>query len=112
MITIFSIPKPFRGHIGTIQRNAIGSWIHLHPGCEVILFGDEEGTSQVAEEFGIRHEPNVKTNEYGTPLLNDMFERAGKIARHGILTFVNCDIVLMSDFMRAVERIRSHREKF
>ena len=41
MITIFSTPKPFRGHIGVIQRNALKSWTLLHPDVEMILFGDE-----------------------------------------------------------------------
>jgi hypothetical protein len=26
-MTLFAIPKPFVGHIGVIQRNALGSWI-------------------------------------------------------------------------------------
>ena len=26
MLTIFTTPKPFRGHIGIIQRNALKSW--------------------------------------------------------------------------------------
>ena len=42
MLTIFSTPKPFRGHIGVIQRNAIESWKRIHPDVEIILFGDEE----------------------------------------------------------------------
>ncbi len=31
MITIFAIPKPFKGHIDVIQRNAIQSWTKLSP---------------------------------------------------------------------------------
>lgn len=30
MLTIFATPKPFQGHVGIIQRNAIGSWVRLH----------------------------------------------------------------------------------
>ena len=59
MLTIFSTPKPFVGHIDIIQRNAIKSWTLLHPDVEVILFGDEEGAAEVCQEFGIRHEPEV-----------------------------------------------------
>lgn len=57
MITFFSTPKPFRGHIGVIQRNAIRSWKLAHPDAEVILFGDEEGASETARDLGARHEP-------------------------------------------------------
>jgi len=50
MITFFTTPKPFRGHIGVIQRNAIHSWKLVHPEAEVILFGNEEGAAEVARE--------------------------------------------------------------
>jgi hypothetical protein len=46
MLTIFAIPKPFRGHIGVIQRNAICSWLELRQACEIILLGDDEGTAE------------------------------------------------------------------
>ena len=39
MLTILSTPKPFEGHIGLIQRNAIGSWVRLSPRPQIILFG-------------------------------------------------------------------------
>ncbi len=42
MLTLFTIPKPFAGHIGLIQRNAIASWTLL-PGVRgssaLILLG-------------------------------------------------------------------------
>ena len=57
MLTLFSTPKPFRGHIAVIQTNAIRSWLELEPACEVILFGDEEGTAEVAAAF--RPEPSA-----------------------------------------------------
>ena len=31
MLTLVSTAKPFRGHFGLIQRNAIRSWAMLHP---------------------------------------------------------------------------------
>lgn len=42
-LTIFAMPKPFGGHIATIQKNAIRSWARLRP-AQIILFGDEPGT--------------------------------------------------------------------
>ena len=51
MLTIFSTPKPFQGHIGVIQRNAIGSWKQLHPDVEIVLFGDDEGAAEVVVQF-------------------------------------------------------------
>ena len=55
MLTIFALPKPFRGHAGVIQRNAIQSWLRLQPACEVILLGDEPGTREVAAQVGAHY---------------------------------------------------------
>jgi hypothetical protein len=107
MLTIFTTPKPFRGPESVTQRNAIKSWTLLDPDVEVILFGDEEGSDEVTREFDIRHENRVLRNEHGTKYLNYFFERAQEIAKHDLLCYVNCDIILMSDFARAVEQMRS-----
>ncbi len=109
MLTIFTIPKPFRGHFAVIQRNAVRSWTLLRPAGEIILFGNDEGTAEVAAEFGIRHVPDVARNEYGTPLVSDLFEQAQRLATHDLLCYVNADIILMSDFPAAVQRIPFRR---
>lgn len=102
--TFFAMPKAFRGHVGMIQRNAIGSWLRLSPRPEVILFGDDDGVAEFAAENGVIHEPSVCRNEYGTPLMDDMFRRAQHRAVHNVLTYINADIVLGDDFARAVSR--------
>jgi len=102
LISVFTIPKPFDGHIELIQRNAITSWTLLDPRPEIILIGDEPGTAEVAEELGLRHVPEVARDEFGTPLVNDAFDKARGAASHDLLAFVNADIILMSDFMKAV----------
>jgi hypothetical protein len=110
MITFFSTPKPFRGHIGIIQRNAIQSWKLVHPAAEVILFGDEEGAAEAARELGARHEPEVDRNSLGTPLLSSLFDRADRLARHARLCFLNADILLTGDFLAASERLANMHE--
>ncbi|MFZ3148268.1 MAG: hypothetical protein WA137_04440 [Methanothrix sp.] len=109
MITLFSTPKPFHGHIGVIQRNAIHSWTLLHPDAEIFLFGDDEGTAEVAKELGVGHVPDVARNEYGTPLVSDIFEKAQSLASNDIVCYVNADIILLKDFIRAVERVAGKR---
>jgi hypothetical protein len=115
MLTIFSIPKAFKGHIGVIQRNAIKSWTLLqsprHPRPEVILFGKDAGTTEFARELGIRHIPNVATNDYGTPLLDDLFRQAEAAAQFSTLCYVNADIILLSDFLRSVDIVRKQLPK-
>lgn len=104
MLTLFSIPKPFRDHIDVIQRNAIRSWTLLGDDVRVVLFGDDEGTAEAARESGIAHVPRVKRNEYGTPLLDDLFAQARGAADTTHLCYVNADIILMSDFAEAARR--------
>jgi hypothetical protein len=77
MLTIFSIPKPFRGHIAVIQRNAIRSWKTVNPECQIILFGDEEGVAEIAAELRVQHEPYVQRNEFGTLSCKDRENRLG-----------------------------------
>ena len=108
MLTIFTTPKPFRGHIGVIQTNAIHSWLSLHPKPEVILFGSEEGTAEVASRFGIQHIAEVECSEYGTPLLSSLFSIAQNIAKYKLICYVNADIILMSDFLPAVQRVHKY----
>jgi hypothetical protein len=105
MLTIFTIPKPFTGHIGVIQRNAILSWLYLTPKCEIILFGDEPGIQEIAQEFGIRHVPEIKKNEYGTPFLDDVFNHVQKIAHYNILCYCNADIIFFNDIIEAIKKI-------
>lgn len=109
MLTIFSVPKPFQREFNIIQKNAIQSWILLQPKCEIILFGDERGIAKIANEFGTRHVPSVVQNEFGTPLVNGIFEKAQKIAKNNILVYVNADIILMDDFVRAVEKVKKEK---
>src|SRR5271169_3152546 len=112
MVTLFTTAKPFWGHIAVVQRNALQSWKLLDPDVQIILFGDDEGSSEVCAEFGIRHEPLVERNEFGTVLVNDMFARAQAAARHDALCYVNCDIILMADFCRAISQARARYLQF
>lgn len=109
MLTIFTVPKPFQGHIETIQRNAIWSWKKLSPACEIILCGNEVGCAEVAVELGVKHIPDIKCNEYGTPLLDSVFELSREYASHPLLCYVNADIILIDDFLLAVGRIPFHK---
>jgi len=112
MLTFFTTAKPFRGHDEIIQRNALKSWTLLHADVDVILFGDEEGAAETAKELGLRHEPRVERNEFGTKRLDFLFCRAQAVARHDLLCYINCDIVLMQDFFDAVNGVRKKHSQF
>jgi hypothetical protein len=101
MLTLFAIPKAFRGHTGVIQRNAIGSWARLGRGSRVVLFGDEEGTAVAARESHLDHVPEVARNEFGTPLVSALFHEARKLAaRDGLYYIDHASHVLTSRCLR------------
>jgi hypothetical protein len=90
MLTIFSTPKPFEGHIGIIQRNAIHSWLRLSREIQVILIGDEPGAAEVARQFGILHIKEVERGKGGAKYLSSIFREA---ERHGTTRLCATSIV-------------------
>ena len=112
MLTLFSTPKPFEGHSNLIQRNALQSWRELHPGIEVILFGDDAGTAEVCRELGLRHEPAVERKADGTKSLRSIFGQAQEIACHEILCYSNCDVIFTNDFIHALADVARWRGRF
>jgi len=112
MLTLFSTPKPFEGHIAVIQRNAIQSWKRLHPDVDVILFGDDKGAAQASAELGVRHVLTVQRNEHGTKFLTSIFDQAQDLARYDLLCYVNCDILLLSDYARALSAVAARFPRF
>jgi hypothetical protein len=112
MLTFFTTAKPFEGHSGIIQRNALNSWKLLHPDVQVILFGDEPGAAEVCREMGLQHEPEVERDESGLKYVDYMFARAQKIAKHPHLCYSNCDMVFMNDFRDGFERVSAKKRSF
>lgn len=103
MLTIFSTLKPFENHIGVIQRNAIKSWTKLKGNPEIILLGNEFGVSEICKEFNLKHIPNIKCNEYGTPFCQDVFKKAQEISKHNVNAYVNGDIMLTDSFIDGIK---------
>lgn len=112
MLTLFSAPKPFDGHVGLIQRNALASWSALAPEAEVLLLGDEPGLAEAAAEWGAEHLKGVARNENGTPLVSSIFSLAQRRARHELMCYVNADILLLEDFLPSVKRVGQELERF
>jgi hypothetical protein len=112
MLTLFTTAKPFRGHIAVIQRNALKSWTLLHPEVQILLFGDDEGAAEVSAELAIHHEPHVEKTSFGAMRLDDMFRKAQGLARHQLCCYVNCDILLLEDFLAALQRTATAYPQF
>lgn len=112
MITLFTTPKPFTGHTGMIQENALRSWTLLGPDVRVVLFGDEPGAREMAARLNVIHQPRIARNEYGTPLLDDLFAQAETLSDHRYFCYINADILLLSDFRSALVSARRRKRQF
>lgn len=112
MLTIFTAPKAFRGHVGIIQDNAIRSWSRLRPAPRILLFADDEGTAEAARRLNVELVTEVATNSFGTPLVSDMFRQAGSLAAGDVLAFVSADIILNQRTIDAVRIAASWANNF
>lgn len=106
MITFFSNPRPFQGQFDRIQRNAIQSWKETCPECQIILFEDEEGTTKkVAGELGVQFIKDRRVSEFGTPFLNDSFDKVKKTAKFDVIVQISADIILTDNFLPSVTKV-------
>ncbi len=112
MLTVFSIPKAFDGHVGVIQRNAVRSWAALGDDVQVVLVGDDSGVAEAARDLGVGHLATVARSTLGTPRIDDAFAGVDRIAEHSLRCFVNADIVLLDDFLPAVAAVRAAFQRF
>lgn len=104
-VTLFTAPKPFSGHIGVIQRNALRSWVALGPRVEILVLGDETGLPEAAAEAGARLLTGIPRNASGTPLLSAIFRRAEDESTCGRMAYLNADVMLMEDFLPSIDRV-------
>ena len=109
MLTIFTTPKPFLGHTGIIQRNALESWRRLRPTVQILVLGDAEGATEASAAAGARYVREIETNEYGTPLVSAVFAEAERLSDSSVMCYVNADIILLGDFAAAVQRVAGRR---
>lgn len=113
MITIFCNPRPFKGFYKITQINTIKNWKKVIPGVQIILVEDEEGTTKkISQEFKTDYIGNIKLNKYGTPLLDDTFEKIKRKAKFEIIAQINIDILLFPDFIEAVFKLKNKLNNF
>jgi hypothetical protein len=111
VLTVFSVPKPFAGPIGEIQRRALESWMGLED-VQVVLVGNEEGVAEAAHAAGVEHVPAIERTEHGTPRLDSAFEEVDRVAASPLRCFVNADILLRDDLLAATRLVAERSERF
>jgi hypothetical protein len=111
-LTIFTTLKPFEGHVKIIQTNAIKSWLLLDPKPEIIIFGNSRGSKEIAEEFNLRHIPDVQCSPSGAPYANIIFGMAETLSTNPLMAYLNGDIILNNTFVFAIQQIYKKFSKF
>src|SRR5581483_10584523 len=96
VLTLFSVPKPFRGRIGDNQRAALASWVALGPDVQVVVLGDEQGAAEAARAAGAEHVGEVGRTARGTPRLDAALAAVDAVARHPRRALVNADVLLLA----------------
>jgi hypothetical protein len=112
MLTIFTLPKPFEGDIGRIQRNAIHSWKRLSPACEIFLCGNTPDLDDVATQLEVDRVSEIVCTEFGTPLVSSAFNRVAALSRHDVLCYANADLIFLPDFLEAIRVVLSEAPRF
>lgn len=107
MLTLFSVPKPFEGEMGTLQRRSVESWRAL--GVQVLLLGD---VAEAARQLGVEHVPGLQVTERGTPRLDSAFALADGASRYPLRCFANTDVILGEDLLTAVRAVSGQTGRF
>jgi hypothetical protein len=108
MITFFTTFRNFNQP----ERNAVSSWLALHPSTQVIIFTESVQTDSLLAQPRISIRSDFKKHTCGLPLINSMFEQAAKIAQHPLLCYLNSDIILMPEFISRISPLAKYRKPF
>lgn len=111
MYILFCCPLPFENeNIIMIQTNALLSWKKLNFFDKIIITGNENGVKEFCLEHNFIHEPNLEVSEYNTPLISSIFEKGISHSQNDtdILMYINCDIILLSNFSNKLINIISN----
>jgi hypothetical protein len=101
MISIVTTFRPFIGHNGIIQRNALRSWRKFIPDLEIVIAGEDV---DIAEEVNASV-VEVKCSGYGTPLLSSLLEILEN-TNGDIRVLMSGDIILLPDFYTAMKCLK------
>lgn len=110
MVTVFTIPRAFEGDVADRQHNAVQSW--LLSGYQIVLCGDDSGVVEYAERAGIGTLPDIARNEWGTPLISDVFAQVQGRLNGDLIAYVNADIMLDQSLGRAINLVAAQLDRF
>ena len=112
MLTLLCSPKSFVDESAWNQLNALRSWRAIHPDAEIIIFGAPQGATEAAAEVGATLVTEFATSPSGAPSFNAMVAHANQYGRHDLIVYANCDILLNTTMLRAMQAARQRFETF
>lgn len=77
----------------------------LDPKPEVVILGNDPGTSEICQEYGLIHIPHVKRSKAGTPYCNSFIKLAEKAASNNIMLLCSGDIIVSQNTIEAAGRM-------
>lgn len=112
MLTLLCSPKSFVDESAWNQLNALRSWRAIHPDAEIIIFGAPQGATEAAADVGATLVTEFATSPSGAPSFNAMVAHAEQYGRHDLIVYANCDILLNTTMLRAMQALRQRFETF
>jgi len=109
VVSILTSFKPFVGEDEHRQVNALASWRALGPDVEILAFARSSGLERWSDRYGVQQVLDVPTFEGRLPRVDAVFAYAEEHARHEHLIYVNGDIILFRDLLRALGAIPLER---
>ncbi len=108
MLTILTSPKPFVGIDKTNQYRAINSWKKIK-NVEIFLYGDEFGIENASNDLNVQVVKNVDLSDEGMPYFNSIIHHANNVGKYNIQMYINCDILMNSTILLALELIKFNK---
>lgn len=109
-LSFFSHPKPWISPFKEIQMTAVKSW-RLVAKSSITLLGDDEGTFDASKTLEVNCFSDIKKNEWGTPLVSDIFQYIqSKTQRGQLICYINTDIVIGEDFIATLACLQQNSE--
>lgn len=116
MLTVLAAMRPFHGSIGSVQLNAVRSWLSLGPSVRVVAVDDEEGTTPSAlAGLPVTVVREVARSGMGAPRLDDLLRIGARQATGDQIAFITADVLLPPNFRdvaASIHRLMHGRDYF
>ncbi len=113
MITIYTSFRSFKHKVyDKIQRDACDSWVALDPQPQVIVVGDEPGTSDICKKYKFKQIKTVRQSEAETPYVNSMIDLSEQHAVNDTMLLCAGDIIIGQETINIAKAVKKQLKEF